>query len=55
MVLMCTGITVTRQYVPCPRRTNKAGSKIEVHMVVTMESLSTFSSTFPSMLKEKIN
>ena len=39
---MCTGITVTRQYVPCSRQTNKAGSKIEAHAVITMETSAAF-------------
>ena len=39
---MCTGITVTRRYVPSSQRTNKTGSKIEAHAGVTMETLSAF-------------
>ena len=39
---MCTGITVTKQYVPCSWRTNKAVSKIDAHVVVTMETSSAF-------------
>ena len=37
---MCTGITVTRRYVPLSRRTNIAGSNIVAHSVVTMETSS---------------
>ena len=33
---MCTGITVTKRYVPRSRQTNKTGSKIDTHTVVTM-------------------
>ena len=40
--MMCTGITVTRRYVPRSRRTNRAVSKIEAHAVVTMETSSAF-------------
>ena len=39
---MCTGITVTRQHVPQSRRMNIAGSKLDVHAVVTMETSSAF-------------
>ena len=39
---MCTGITVTRRYVPHSRQTNKAGSKIDTLVVVTMEPLPVF-------------
>ena len=42
IILMCTGITVTRRYVPRSRRTNKVGSKIGAHAVVTMETSSAF-------------
>ena len=38
---MYTGITVTRRYVPHSRQTNKAGSKIDAHAVITMETSST--------------
>ena len=39
---MCTGITVTRRYVLCLWRMNKAGLKIEAHAVVTIETSSAF-------------
>ena len=39
---MCTGITVTRQYVSPSRGTNIAGSNIVAHAVVTMETSSAF-------------
>ena len=39
---MCTGISVTRWYVLRSQQTNKAGSKIDAYMVVTMETLSAF-------------
>ena len=35
---MCTGITVTKRYVPLSRRMNIAGFNIIVHAVVTMET-----------------
>ena len=49
---MCTGITVTRRYVPHSRRANIAGSKIEAHVLVTMETSSAFlrSRGFPNGL-----
>ena len=34
---MCTGVTVTRRYLPPSRRTNIAGSNTIAHAVVTME------------------
>ena len=37
---MCTGITVTRRFVPLSRRTNIAGSNIVAYAVVTMETSS---------------
>ena len=39
---MCTGITVTRRYVPLSWRTNIAISNIVAHAVVTMDTLSAF-------------
>ena len=40
---MCTGITVTRQYIPLSWRImNKAGSNIVALAVVTMETLPAF-------------
>ena len=39
---MCTAITVTRRYVLCSRRMNKAGTKIDAHAVITMETSSAF-------------
>ena len=39
---MCPGITLIRRYVPRSWQSNKAGSKIEAHAVVTMETLSAF-------------
>ena len=35
---MCTGITVTRRYVPFSRRTNIAGLNIVALAVITMET-----------------
>ena len=39
---MCTGITVTRRHVLLSRRTKNAGSKINAHTVITMETSSAF-------------
>ena len=40
-IMMCTGIIITR-HVPCSWRMNIAGSKLDTHTVVTMETSSVF-------------
>ena len=42
IILMCTGITVNRRYVPHSQRTKIAGSQLDAHKVITMETSSAF-------------